>query len=122
MIEYTLRMTSDQARTADKAIELLLRLKMGQYETLPFALMDLGDEDFCDRRDTAKLFLRAAWCTMQGEVPPKDEEWYRLYNLHQALRYMRHEAEYPGRVGVDSYPPMVFSTEPLPGYEWREKE
>ena len=53
-IQYTFTMDSPMARTLNKAVELLMRLKLGQYEELPFALVDLADPEFCQKRDAAK--------------------------------------------------------------------
>ena len=125
-VEYTLTMTNDQARETLKAVELLMRLKIGQYEEIPFALLDLGDNEFCDRRDTAKPFLQAAFGAMSpnrlGSGWKKDNEWYRLYNLYQSLRFAIHNAEHPDSTGVDSYPPTQFTEEPLPQCEWRHTD
>lgn len=125
MIEYSLTMNPEQARTALKAVELLMRLKLNQYEELPFALIDLSRKDFCDRRDLAKFHLKPAFEQLNGwrhDAEWKDDEWYRLYNLYQVLRYMIHEAEHPESVGVDSYPPTRRTDEPLPGYAWKRTE
>lgn len=107
-IEYKLTLTSEQAKAINRAIELLIRLKLGQYEELPFYLTDLSRDDFCERRDIAKPYLKQAFAAMQDyreDTEWKDDEWHRLYNIHQAIRYQIHLAEYPDSTGVDSYPP-----------------
>lgn len=119
MIEYTLTMTCEQAKSLDLAVELLLRLKLGQYKVLPDILIDMMRDDFCDRRDIAELYLKLAFDAMQDykndtDIEWKDSEWHRLYNIHQALRYQIHQAECPERSGVDSYPPFNSGGQGIP--------
>ena len=118
---YRLTLNKTQAHTALKAIELMLRLKLNQPEEIPFALI-LNEEDFCERRDNAKPLLEAAFNIMykgrdNTDASWKDAEWYRLYNMYQVLRKAIHDAEHPDSKGVDSYPPIAFTEEPLPGIE-----
>lgn len=116
-MRYTLTLTSEQAKVMDKAVELLLRLKLGQYKELAFALMDIGDEGFAEKRDEAAPHLLYAFQTMSGRMFPgwdKDEEWFRLYDLHQVVRHAIHDAEHPGTIGVDSYPPVFTAGEKPP--------
>ncbi len=51
---YAMTVSSEQARAIDKAVELLLRLKIGQFDVLPQNLMALGSEGYCEHRDAAK--------------------------------------------------------------------
>lgn len=114
---YVLTLTSEQAKVMDKAVELLLRLKLGQYKELPFALMKLDAEDFAEKRDDASVYLLTAFQFMSGKACPgwdKDEEWFRLYDLHQVVRHAIHDAEQPETDGVDSYPPICTAGEKLP--------
>lgn len=123
-VEYVLTMNSDQAHTALKAIDLLMRLKLGQYREISFALLDVTKEDFCHRRDLAETELKKAFDILyngkkDGEW--KDAEWYRLYNMYQAIRYQIHLAENPDSKGVDSYPPMQLTDEPMPDCRFRKE-
>lgn len=107
--EYTLRMNSEQTHELLQAVELFMRLKLGQYQELPFALIPLNRKDFCERRDEANLRLKEAFRWMQGYLAAneyKDREWHVLYNILQAVRYQVHNAEHPDTVGVDSTPPV----------------
>lgn len=120
MVEYTLTLNSDQAHETLKAVELLMRLKIRQFDALPYNVIGIERDDYCVKRDEAKPHLDALeriffpnWQDIK-----KDAEWYRLYNLYQVLRYAIHEAEHPQTIGVDSYPPVQFSDEPLPMCEW----
>ena len=122
MIEYTLTMNSDQAKSCLKAVELLMRLKINQPEEIPFNLI-LELDDFSKRRDKARPLLEQAFRIMyEGKKTGewKDSEWYRLYNLYQALRYQIHQAEHPWTTGVDSYPPMRLTDEPIPACEYKK--
>lgn len=115
-MRYTLTLTSEQARAMDKAVELLLRLKLGQYKELSYTLMDVGEKDFADRMHEAEPHLLYAFQTMSRRTFPgwdKDTEWFRLYDLHQVVRKAIHDAEHPETIGVDSYPPVCTAGEPL---------
>lgn len=121
--EYILAMNSEQAHTLLKAVDLLMRLKLGQYKEISFALLDITKEDFCHRRDLADEKLEEAFAILydgkkDGEW--KNAEWYRLFNLLQAVRYQVHLAEHPDTKGVDSYPPMQMTDEPIPKCEYRK--
>ena len=135
-VEYILTMNSDQAHTALKAIELLMRLKINQPEEIARAIMpdDYFDEktgkvnkerfnEYIHRRDVAEQCLKAAFLQIfpTWEDVRKDEEWYRLYNLYQAIRYQIHLAEHPGSKGVDSRPPMRLTDEPIPDCRFRKE-
>ena len=110
-MQYRLTLSTAQARAADKAIELLLRLKIGQFEEIPWAVRG-GDhsEEFCRKRDEAKPHLDALRNIYGAQ---KDDEWHRLYDLHQVIRKAIHDAEHPGTTGVDSYTVMCTSGERL---------
>lgn len=119
-LAYRLTLSPNQAHELNKAVELLMRLKLGQYEELPFALMNLGDMDFAGKRDRAKPYLQYAFGIMQGDKRPgeyKDAEWHTLYDLYQVIRHMIQQAEHPDSDGVDSYPPICTGGERLAGAE-----
>ena len=110
-MQYKLTLSSEQARVADKAIELLLRLKIGQFEEIPWAVRG-GDhlKEFCRKRDEATPYLDALRKIYGAQ---KDDEWHRLYDLHQVIRKAIHDTEHPETVGVDSYPVICTSGERL---------
>lgn len=129
MTEYTLKMNSIQARETLNAVELLMRLKINQPEEISRAVLDgmferIGCDEFCRRRDRANEHLRAAFQEIfpTWDEVKKDEQWYRLYNLYQSIRYAIHQAEHPNSTGVDSYPPIQFTDEPIPECEWKVVE
>ena len=118
-MQYRLTLSTAQARAADKAIGLLLRLKIGQFDVLPQNLMVLGSEGYCEHRDAAKPYLdglEQAFSTYYH----KDDEWHRLYDLHQVIRKTIHDEEHPGTTGVDSYPVVCTSGEKLAKMEVAE--
>lgn len=122
-IVYTLTLEREQMAETLKAVELLMRLKLGQYNEIPFALLNIAQEDFCERRDGAKPLFEAAFAELfkgKPETEWKDDEWHVLYDLYQVMRYARHEAEYPDSKGVSSYPPMCTAGKPMAKCEWRE--
>lgn len=108
---YTMTVSSEQARAIDKAVELMLRLKIGQFEEIPWAVRG-GDhpEEFCRKRDEAKTYLGALRNIYGAQ---KDDEWYRLYDLHQVIRKAIHDAEHPETTGVDSYPAVCTAGEKM---------
>lgn len=125
--EYILTLNSDQTRETLKAIELLMRLKLGQYKELSFALLDITKDDFCRRKDLSERHLEKAFNELFGgktdkKTDWKDTEWYRLYNLYQVLRKALHDAENPEGVGIDGYDPIQFTEEPLPKIRWEKKD
>ena len=123
MVEYTLTLNSSQAKALRDAAELYMRLKLGQYDQIPYFMLDLGANDYCERRDAAEPHLREAFYAMYGTRHDlKDDLWYRLYNAYQVLRHAIWEAESPKKdMWVrDADEPMRFTDEPLPGIEWRK--
>ena len=119
-MKYQMTMDSEQARLVSCACELYMRLKLGQYEELPFALMNLGDKDFAEKRDKAKGYLKDAFDVMLSGKPlteVKDDRWHRLYNIHQVVRHAIWQAEFPGSGGVWSYEPMDLGGVGMPEIE-----
>ena len=97
-MQYRLTLSTAKARAADKAIELLLRLKIGQFEEIPWFVRG-GDhpKEFCRKRDEAKPYLDALRNIYGAQ---KDTEWHRLYDLHQVIRKAIHDElapRFPGR-------------------------
>jgi len=122
--EYKLTLDSSQAKAVLDALELLMRLKLGQTFTFCQAVDEwkhIEDVDY----SRVKEYVEMALNELQRGMKPtefKDESWHRLYNIFQALRYARHEAEYPETTGVDAYPPFSSGGLPVPDCEWRRKE
>lgn len=109
-------MKTNQAHALNRAVDLFMRLKINQPKELIWHLMDLRDDDFCERRDCAEVYLDKAFRLIypRWDCVVKDKEWHTLYNMHQVLRYAFYQNEHPSSKGVDSYPPNSYSGEPLP--------
>ena len=118
---YAMTVSSEQARAIDKAVELLLRLKIGQFDVLPQNLMVLGSEGYCEHRDAAKPYLDGLEQVFSTYYH-KDDEWHRLYDLHQVIRKAIHDAEHPETVGVDSYPVVCTAGEKMARMEVLKNE
>ena len=122
--EFVLYLNEDQAREVYKAVELLMRLKINQPHEIPMALLSMDDQDFCKKRDAANKSLDDAFKAIFPTIDScsKDDEWYRLYNLYQILRYAFYQSENRSDSwSVDSRPPMKFTDEPLPKIEIRKE-
>lgn len=125
MPEYTLILNSDQAHETLAAVELFMRLKLGQYQELIHALCDFRDPEIANNISNADDVLKCAFQIMNKNKKPgdyKDKEWYRLYNLYQVLRKAIHDAEHPEGKGIDSYEPMQLTEEPLPIVRWSNEK
>lgn len=123
MPEYELTMNADQAHETLKAVELLMRLKLGQYQEIIYSLCDIRNPDFSIKISKADDILKDAFSIIyEGKKPGeyKDTEWYRLYNIYQVLRKAIHDAEHPETTGIDSYEPMQMTEEPLPTIKWKK--
>lgn len=118
-VEYILTLNSNQAKEVLKTVELLMRLKLGQYQELSSALIDVRNDDFIRRAAAMDSILSSAFVYIDKE---KNKEWYRLYNLYQVLRKAIHDIEWPNSFGVDGDKPMQFTEEPLPKIEVRRNE
>ena len=118
-ITYTMTMSADQCHELNKAVELLMRLKLSQHREIPSAVLNWGEgmsvDEFCKRRDKAEPYLEFGFKALfpTWDDVKKDKEWHILYDLYQVIRYAIHEAEHPKTTGVDSYPPMCTAGEKL---------
>ena len=124
MTEYTLTLNEAQCHEVHKAVELLMRLKLGQYQELIYALCDIMNPNFAEQLSQADTLFKVAFETMnKGKKSNeyKDEEWWRLYNIYQVLRKAIHDAEHPESTGIDSTTPLQFTDEKLPEISWIKK-
>lgn len=122
---YTLTMSNGQTKAVLKAVEFLMRLKLNQYDVIPYNLLDIGADDYCKRRDEARPLMEKAFNTLFKNKKPsewKDDEWYTLYDLYQVIRFAIHEAENPFGTGVDSYPPRCTAAEKMAKCEVRTND
>lgn len=124
MFEYTLTLSQNQAHEVLTAVELLMRLKLGQYQELVYTLCDIYNPEKTIQISVIDDILKQAFNLMNKDKTPaeyKDDEWHRLYDIYQVLRKAIHDAETPDADGVDSYPPFQTAKEPLPSIKWNKK-
>lgn len=124
MTEYIITMTSDQLHKTLKSVELLMRLKLGQYQELVYNLCDIRDPKLAERISEADDILKNAFMLINKDKKPseyKDEEWNVLYDIFQILRKAVHDAEYPESSSIDAFPPIQCSKQPMPKVEWRRR-
>ena len=117
-MKYQLELSQTQMKETLKAVELLMRLKIGQYQELVYDLCDIHDPDKTIDVDTIDGLFKKAFDFMNKDKKPneyKDKEWYVLYDVFQVLRKSVHDSEHPT---VDVYDLFQLSTEPLPKCTW----
>lgn len=122
MVEYTLTMNEEQCHAVYKAVELLMRLKIGQYQELIYSLCDITDPNISEQLSQADTLFKVAFETMnKGKTSKeyKDEEWKRLYNLYQVLHEAISKAEHPEE--TDNIEPLQFTGEKLAKIKWNKK-
>lgn len=93
---YTLELTQEQAAVVSRACELYARLGYGQFGEVIWQYMNLTDEDFCDRRDEAEVYLYKARALIYPELGEargrsygigRDDDLDRSFDVHQVLRH-----------------------------------
>lgn len=122
MEKYILTLTPDQARMVSNACELYARLKLGQFENIPQALLDYKKVgDFCARRDLSNDLLKIVAGIIFGKNEysqpkiEKDPLFYRAWNIHATLRYHIAWHEHPeGGWGTHFDKPYEWGGEPVP--------
>ena len=120
---FILRLTRDQEIIVEQACELLARLHIGQFEQIPFFMMEHSKDvdEWCRRRDDARDALKLAACLIFGRnmygMPDcqKTESHHRAWSVYEVLRYHRCWHDNPdGGTGVCYDKPMSLNGEPLP--------
>lgn len=134
--EYTLTLTTAQAREVQNALEAIMRWILKQpeimVEYLPDRLTWDGSHDIFDialaKREAGRDLLKAAndllcpYSYTNGDAPLKTDQWHRIYGIHQVIRHAIWEAESDDKSkwSVDSWTPYPSGNEELPKIEWRE--
>ena len=120
---YILRLTREQENIIERACELFARLCIGQFNQIPYFLMDnrIRVDDWCRRRDDATEALRLAACIIFGRNQygdpdcQKTDDHMRAWEVYEVLRYHRCWNDNPeGGWGVCFDKPMSLRGEPLP--------
>jgi len=119
---YVLTLTHEQAQVVLDALELYARLRIGQFEHITEKLLDTPNVDeYCQRRDCANNLLRIVAEVIfdrdsRGFLDCcPDVQHRQLWGIYVALRFQMAWYDHPaGGAGVDFYPPMSLSGEPVP--------
>lgn len=59
-MRYTLELNEEQASTLQAALEFFARMRIGQWEELPRACLDINDERYAEKADFMKMHLLSA--------------------------------------------------------------
>lgn len=131
--EYTLTLTTAQAREVQNALEAIMRWILKQPDIMREYLPDRLDweSDFdvsLAKRDAATELLKAANDLMcphsyidTPSIPLKTYQWHRIYNIYQVIRHAIWEAESDHEHWtVASGEPFPSGDEPLPKIEWKK--
>ena len=123
--KYVLTLTRKQAYMVQDACELFARLKIGQFNRITEHLLDLGLNDYCERRDNANDLLRIVSCIIFGRniygspELKQDETHYRAWDIYTVLRHAMWEHDNPDPKRRDGWcvfadTPYTHTSEPLP--------
>ena len=114
MAKYILDLTEEQAKTVAQACEFFVRIKMRQFNEIPYLLLsdELHGNDYCTRRDTANKYLLDARKAIYPEHHGvghsygvgKFADADRAFDVYQVLRHALGDLREPFPLG-----------EPLPG-------
>ena len=120
MAKYILELTEEQAKIVAQACEFFARIKMGQFNEIPFLLLanELSGNDYCTRRDIANKYSldarKAIYPELQGighsYGAGKFADADRAFDVYQVLRHALGDPREPFQLG-----------EPLPGCAKLEK-
>ena len=114
MAKYILDLTEEQAKTIAHACEFFARIKMGQFNEIPFLLLanELPGNDYCTKRDIANKYLLEARKAIYPELHGMGHSYGvgkfadadRAFDVYQVLRHALGDSREPFQLG-----------EPLPG-------
>ena len=97
MAKYIIELNEEQAKTVALACEFFARIKMGQFNEIPYLLLSdkLSGADYCSRRDTANKYLLDARKAIYPELngighsygAGKFADADRAFDVYQVLRH-----------------------------------
>ena len=109
MAKYILDLNEEQAKTVAQACEFFARIKMGQFNEIPFLLLanELSGNDYCTKRDTANQHLLEARKAIYPELHGAGHSYGvgkfadadRAFDVFQVLRYFLGDPREPFRLG-----------------------
>lgn len=120
--KYVLTLTREQAITAQNALELYARLKIGQLDRITELMLEARSVDeYLQRRNDANDLLKVVACIIFGRNEygkpdcQKDALHYRAWNIYAALRYQMAWHDHPeGGWGVHFDKPYPLGGEAVP--------
>ena len=109
MAKYTLELNEEQAQTVAQACEFFARIKMGQFQEIPFLLLnnELSGGDYCRKRELANKYLLDARKAIYPELNGighsygvgKFADADRAFDVYQVLRYALGDPREPVQLG-----------------------
>ena len=109
MAKYILDLNEDQARTVAQACEFFARIKMGQFQEIPYLLLsnELSGVDYCKKRELANKYLLDARKVIFPELNGighsygvgKFADADRAFDVYQVLRYALGDPREPFQLG-----------------------
>lgn len=109
MAKYTLELNEEQARTVAQACEFFARIKMGQFQEIPYLLLsnELSGADYCSKRELANKYLLDARKEIYPELNGighsygvgKFADADRAFDVYQVLRYALGDPREPFQLG-----------------------
>ena len=116
-----LELTHDQAKIVERAVELLFRLHIGQFNEIKFALLNRRDERNTNSWQDIDMLLGILQNHFFPRLAPGEsfnvnccEECNIAYSIYQAVRYVNAWHMNPeGGIGV-SYDPPMYTGVPIP--------
>lgn len=93
-MKYLLKLNEEQAKICARACEFYARIRMGQFDEILFHCLDVGGDEFFDRRDIAEDCLIAARKAIYPELGGrgqsygigKFEDADMSFDIYQVLR------------------------------------
>lgn len=109
MAKYILDLNEEQAKTVALACEFFARIKMGQFNEIPYLLLadELPGNDYCTKRDTANQHLLEAREAIYPELHGMGHSYGvgkfadadRAFDVYQVLRHALGDFREPFQLG-----------------------
>lgn len=108
MKKYSLELTEEQAKIAAQACEFFARIRMGQFQEIPYLCLsgEIYGGEYCIRRNIAEKHLLEARKSIYPELNGighsygvgKFQDADRAFDIYQVLRYALGDAREPYRL------------------------
>lgn len=117
MAKYQLTVTEKQERVLERACELYMRIRIGQFDDVADVFMDKSQWGYTERLTLMKDLLRLAAITFFGrgyangpDVNTNDEQYRCALALYTTLRHARSWHEHPEGGVVTCFDPPINDT------------